>query len=129
MARNEALKTVSLPADGDLSASQFRFMDIDTAGRLALPSAAGRAVGVLQDKPDAIDKPGALAIEGIAKVVVGAGGITAGDILEADAAGGVVTFSAPATGVIAYKVGVALETAAAVDIAEVLIQIDSNEGA
>jgi len=54
---------ISIPASADLSAYQFRAMKLGSTG-LALPSAGGDVVGILQDAPSAA---------GIAFLLVGAG--------------------------------------------------------
>lgn len=45
----------SLPSNADLSSGngQFRFVDINSSGEAVIPTAAGKAVGVRQNKPQA----------------------------------------------------------------------------
>lgn len=100
MTTDENLTCISMPAAGDLSAKQFLFMQVNTAGRIDIPSAlGGECIGVLQDKPAAIDRAGSVAIEGVAKVVCGAV-VTAGDKVMADAAGKAITLAGSARNVL-----------------------------
>jgi hypothetical protein len=94
MAYEERLTNISVPASGDLTASQYRFMQINSSGKLALSGTAGRPDGVLQDDPDADGVPGALAIAGVSKVVAGAA-LAAGLDVTSDSTGRAV---AAATG-------------------------------
>ena len=91
MAFEQTLRTIAAPASTDLSASQFCFVVVNSSGQLALPSAGGEADGILQDKPNAQGVQAELAVLGVSKVVVGTGGVTAGDLLAADASGKAVT--------------------------------------
>ncbi len=91
MAYEQTLRTIGLPASADLSASQFCFVAVNANGQLALPSAGGDAEGILQDKPNAAGQTGEVGILGISKLVVGAGGVTAGDLLATDVNGKAVT--------------------------------------
>ncbi len=114
MAYEQTLRTIGVPASADLSASQFCFVVVNANGQLALPSAGGDAEGILQDKPNAA---GQAAEVGVSKVVVGTGGVTAGDLLATDANGKAVT---AATG---NKIlGRALATGAAGTLIPALIQ-------
>ena len=118
MAYEQSLRSIGVPASADLSASQFCFMIVNGSGQLALPAAGGDADGILQDKPNAAGFEGQLAIGGVSKVVVGAGGVTAGDLLQVTAAGAVIT--AATTG---HKiVGRAMATGAAGVLISCLIQ-------
>lgn len=84
---------ISLPASADLSASQFCFVNLNASGQLALPSAGGRVVGVLETKPDAQGKVGSVRTLGPARVLA-AGSFDPGASLKADAAGKAVLASA-----------------------------------
>jgi hypothetical protein len=89
MSLQQEVRSLSIPASADLSASQFCFVTIDGNGRIALPSAGGDCVGVLQDKPDALDRAGQVAMlnmSGKLKVVAGAT-LTPGTKVQADASG------------------------------------------
>jgi hypothetical protein len=91
MAYEQTLHTISAPASADLSASQFCFVAVNSSGQLALPSAGGDAEGILQDKPNAAGVAGEVGILGVSKLVVGTGGVTAGDLLATDVNGKAVT--------------------------------------
>jgi hypothetical protein len=89
MALQEQVRSLSIPANADLSASQFCFVAVNTSGKLVLPAAGGDCVGVLQDKPDAADRIGEVAMlnmSGRLKVVAGAT-LTAGVKVQADGSG------------------------------------------
>ena len=108
---------IGVPASADLSASQFCFVTVNANGQLALPAAGGDADGILQDKPNGSGVEGSVATGGVSKLVVGAAGVTAGDLLASDANGHAVT---AATG---NKIlGRALATGAAGVIIPALIQ-------
>lgn len=111
----------TLVAAADLRTSQFCFVNADTTAagsKAALPSANGRAIGVLQNKPNT-GEVGTIVCSGISKAVVG-DGCTAGDDLEVDAAGKVRT----ATGAGSRIVAIALATGTTGQIIPVLIQRD-----
>jgi hypothetical protein len=76
MALQEQVRSLSLPANADLSASQFCFVAVNSSGKLILPATAGDdCIGVLQDKPDAADRigeVGMLNMSGRLKVKAGA---------------------------------------------------------
>lgn len=127
MSLSESLTNISRLAAADFTASQFLLMNIDSAGKAALAGDAGRAVGVLQNNPN-INQAGAIAFAGVTKVVAGAI-VAAGADLQSDAAGKAVTFVDPGANVVTWKVGIAMTAAAAADeIIDMLILIDSNEG-
>jgi len=115
MATQNHVRSLSIPASADLSASQFCFVGINTSGQLALPSAGGDCVGVLQDKPDAAGVHGEVGmLNASLKLKVKAGGtITAGDKIQSDAAGKALL---AATG--DHVLGTALQSAVANDFLE-----------
>jgi len=91
MATENALRTLSMPASGDLSAAQYKFVKINSSGELAVCSVAGEeADGVLQDKPAAQGRAGAMAIGGQTKILLG-GTIAKGAKVTTDAQGRAVT--------------------------------------
>lgn len=117
MALQQEVRSLSLPASADLSASQFCFVNIDGNGRIALPSAGGDAVGVLQDKPDAIDRAGQvgmLNMSGRLKVKASAG-ITAGAKVKTDVAGNALTATSGS-----HVLGTCLKTCSSGDLCEIL---------
>lgn len=132
MAREEKGIDITVNASGDLSTKQYYFVDVNSSGLAAVVAAAGaRAVGVLQNKPDASGRAGTVRIFGVTKVIAG-GSITAGDSIASDANGkaGAVTkgkvntsdAGASADPVIgSYVMGVALADAASGDIFPVML--------
>lgn len=94
----------TLVSAADLSASQFRFVDVNSAGKAALPTLAGPVVGVRQNKPKA-NEATTIVHDGISIVEAG-GAITLGGLVTTDATGRAV---AATTGQI--SAGRALETA------------------
>jgi len=92
MAYEENLRPVSIPANADLSASQYCFVVINATGKVAVVGAGLAADGILQDKPAAADRPAAVgATPGqISKCRAGAS-FTAGDDLTPDSTGRAVT--------------------------------------
>jgi Uncharacterized conserved protein (DUF2190) len=117
MAYEQTLRNICVPANADLSASQFCFVVVNASGRLVLPAAGGHAEGILQDKPNAAGVYGEVGILGVSKVLVGTGGVTAGDLLASDVNGKAVTAT---TG--NFVLGRALATGAAGTYIPALIQ-------
>lgn len=76
---------IEIPASADLSTYQYRFMT-NTSGQAALPSSGGAVIGVLDNKPNAADKPATIQYSGVA-LVKAAGSITAGGKVQSDASG------------------------------------------
>jgi allophanate hydrolase subunit 2 len=117
MALQEAVKSITLPAAGDLSTKQFRLMGVNSSGQAdTIAAANAKAIGVLQNKPNAAGREAEVAISGRLKIVAGTGGVAAGAEVEADANGAVVT----AAGAGSHIVGIVLVAAAAGGLAEVL---------
>jgi len=94
-----------------LSASQFKFVQLNSSGQAILAATAGQmgVIGVLQDKPAAVGQPASIAHAGVTKIVTGSA-ITAGGKVLTDANGAAI--SAAATSVQAV-LGRALESATA----------------
>lgn len=82
--------TDSVMAASDLSASQFCFVTLNSAGRVALTGAGLVADFVLLDKPNAIDHAGQVVSIGLTKCKAGAV-IVAGVELTSDSTGRCVT--------------------------------------
>ena len=124
MSTSQAMVSVSMVAAADLSAQQFRFVDVDSNGQAAAISAIGqRAVGVLQNKPgemtSAAGETAQVAISGIVKVEASAA-ITRGTEVKAAADGRAVDASTEVNN--HYCMGVAMSAAgAAGDVIEVLL--------
>lgn len=100
----------------DLSALQFSCVDVNSSGLLITPAAdGGRVVGVVQNKPG-LGKRATIVTDGISKVKVGTGGVTAGDRVQA-LTNGTITTAASGD----YPVGIALQTGAAGTLVAVLL--------
>jgi hypothetical protein len=70
MAYEESLKSVSFEANADLSSHQYKFVQLNSSRKLILNVTDGAmCIGVLQDKPAASGRVGAVAVEGVTKVV------------------------------------------------------------
>lgn len=109
-------KIGNLVAAADLRTHQYKFINIDGTGKIALGGAGTRCVGVLQNKPNS-GEIAEVTHTGISKVKSGAA-LTVGDIVMSDSTGRAVT--ATSTN---HRVGIALATAGAADVLiPVLIQ-------
>lgn len=97
------------PASADLSAHQFKFVQIDGTPELALAGATTKGF-CLQDKPNAAGVGGTVLLAGKGKCIIGAA-VAAGDYLVSDAAGLAIP-AATASGVNDEVVGMALEDGA-----------------
>lgn len=86
MAVEEALKSVSFPANADLSASQYCFVVLNSSGNVAVAGAGVEATGVLQNKPDAAGRAATVAINGRTKMKFSAS-IAVGLPVASDASG------------------------------------------
>lgn len=104
MAFEENKLSVTLPASGNLSASQYCFVEVNSSGQAALCGAGAAADGILQNDPNAAGRAAEVAIGGIVRVKCG-GAVTRGGAVASDAAGKAVN---AATGNIIL--GTALET-------------------
>lgn len=107
--------SITLPAGGDLSASQYCFVKL-SSGQVVICTAAGEpAIGVLDNAPTAAGQP-ARVVSGYVKVRAG-GAITALDPIATDASAkaktAVKSSGAGITG--SNAMGIALESATAAD--------------
>ncbi len=82
----------ALPANADLSASQFCAVVVNNTGKVAVAGANVRIDGILEDTPNAAGKRESICGSGITRVKAG-GAVTAGDLLETDSSGRAVTSS------------------------------------
>jgi len=81
------LQSVSIPAASDLSSDQYKFVELDSNGRIGVVDAQGAlAFGVLQDTPAAIDRAGNVAVGGLTKITLG-GTVASGGFVASTAAG------------------------------------------
>jgi hypothetical protein len=118
MSAENKVDNISVPASGDLSAAQYLIMDVNSSGQLATVATKGaKMVGILQDKPAAAGRPGALAINGKAKVVLGAT-VAAGAEVISDAAGKAIATDAADQ----YVLGTCMRGGAVNEVGEVLIK-------
>lgn len=83
----------SAPANTDLSASQYCGVDMNSSGKLILPTAGGAIVGVLQNDPDTAGKAGTYQHGDITKMKLG-GTVAVADFVKVDSSGRAVTASA-----------------------------------
>lgn len=86
MSKTQAVVTISKPASGDLSASQFLFGVLNGSGQVALVSTQGARVdGVIANKPTAAAQPCELQVDGLVKAI--AGGVIApgGEVMSSSA--------------------------------------------
>lgn len=83
----------SAPANADLSASQYCGVNLNSSGKLELPSADGAIVGVLQNDPDAAGKAGTYQHSDISMMKLG-GTVAKGDFVKVDSSGRAVAASA-----------------------------------
>lgn len=93
MAIQENLQCITLPANADLSAHQYKFMVCNSSGNAALAGDGGVIVGILQNKPSAAGQAAVIAFSGRSKVVQAAS-ITVGVPVAPDASGLASTISA-----------------------------------
>ena len=105
----------TLVAAADLSSSQYCAVDIDTNGKAALPSAGGRAIGVLQNDPIS-GAEATIALFGVTKMILG-GTVAKGDFVKVDAAGKAVATSTATDKV----VGICVEGGASGNTGSVLL--------
>jgi len=88
---------ITLPASADLSASQFCAVAVDSAGRVIVAngssSPAGLIIGILQNKPTAIDRPAVVQVNGRSKVKAGAALATIGAKISSGSAGTAVAYT------------------------------------
>jgi hypothetical protein len=67
-----AYHTITVPADADLSASQWKFVKLNSDGEAIICTSAGeQAIGVLCNKPDAAGRAAEVQIGGVARVLLG----------------------------------------------------------
>jgi len=76
-------RTITLEAAADLSASQFHFVGVNSAGKAALAilsTGTGDVLGILQNKPIA-GQAASIMIDGVSKVVSQGSTLAAGDLV------------------------------------------------
>ncbi len=88
MALTRKQNSITIPASADLSTNQFRLVGVDSAGRLVvIANAATPFLGVLLNKPDAIDREAEVAVAGSTVKLVAGATIAEGDLITAVAGG------------------------------------------
>ena len=115
MATEIRVLDLSIPAAADQSTKQFYAAAVNSAGRLALCSAAGQlAIGLIQSGADTLDRASTVRVLGVSKGFAG-DVIAAGAAVATDANGKLKTASAlvQATGAASNVIGIALKAAAA----------------
>ena len=117
MAVSESLQKVSIPANADLSASQYCFVIVNSTGKAVVAGDGEAGVGVLQDTPAAADRPAEIAISGRSKVKLG-GTIATGAKACSDSTGRAVT-GASAKNIL----GIMLKGGAVNEIGEILLAV------
>ena len=90
MATEQSLHTISLEADANLAASQYRAVVLSGDGQAALAGASVNILGILQDDPAAAGRAATIGIHGISIVEAGAA-FAVGANLSTDADGQLVT--------------------------------------
>jgi hypothetical protein len=92
MATEDKGKSISLPAYADYSTTgQFRAVYL-SGGKARLCGASARAIGILQNKPEAADAAAEVLRDGVSLAVAG-GSFSADDYLTTDANGDLVEAS------------------------------------
>lgn len=124
MTTNETLVLASFQAGADLSAHQHHFVTMSSDGQIDPTGDGGDALGVLHQESAVVGDAVSVAIRGISKVVVGTGGVTAGSPVASDAAAEAIDAT---TG--DMTLGTALETAAAGELARILLHVPSHTSA
>lgn len=106
----------TLVAGEDLTSSQFCAVDVEVStGQVVLPTAKGRAIGVVQNKPDD-GFAATIVVTGVTKALVGVGGVIAGNNVTVDDDGTIIQ-----AGSGDRCIGLALSTGAAATLQTVLL--------
>ena len=120
MAFEQPCLTITVPASGDLSASQYKFVKLNTSGQAVIPTGAtDAAIGVLQNKPTASGAAAEVMILGISKVQ-GDANLAKADFVGTSADGQAAAYTAADT--TKHILGIVLDdNAAAAGYASVLL--------
>jgi hypothetical protein len=118
--QNQNGPEITLKASGSLSSYQFHIMTLDTNGRVKLADDADDPVealiGILQNKPTAIDQEAVIRVDGVAKAMGGAT-IAPGIWVTCDSSGHMVAATANDN-----VVGITLETTASGSVTAILLK-------
>lgn len=88
MAVNRKRESITIPSAGDLSSNQFRIVAEDSNGRVAVAGAGTlRPMGILLNKPAAIDRSAEVAIVGSEVKIEAGAALVPGDLIVAVAGG------------------------------------------
>ena len=92
MAFEQNLHPVTIPASADLSTKQYYVVDVDGNGNLVIPTVSGqKAVGILQDKPNALAQAGEVGVVGMVSKAVAGAAFNAGAELMTGSDGRLIT--------------------------------------
>ncbi|NBW08355.1 MAG: hypothetical protein EBR82_10040 [Caulobacteraceae bacterium] len=92
MANFQEVTRLSLPANADLSADQYKFVVVNSSGKVAVnTTSGGRVAGVLDNKPNAADVTAVVTRFGAKALVKAGAAITRGALVMSDNAGLAVT--------------------------------------
>lgn len=118
MSMNELVRTITRPANADLSASLYRFVELDSSGNVGINNTLGElSIGVLCNKPTASGQAAEIQCLGVAKVVAGAT-ITPNQKVATSATGAAVVAIATY-----HVMGVCVKGGASGEIIEVLLGV------
>lgn len=116
MATENVGRIISLPASADLSGDLYNAIVPDSSGEAAVAGAGVKIAGILQNSPSVAGRAASVQTDSISKFVAGTGGVSAGDELEVEAGGALITLSA------GISVGFALADVAAAGIGTCLLK-------
>ena len=124
MANQQLGSIISVPASGDLSASQFCAMALNSSGQALLPAANASIFGVLQNDPSVVGHACEMQVGAVAKWKLG-GTVAAGDYVKVDSSGRAVT--ADGTAIAAgYAMGLCIEGGAINNIGSILVLANTS---
>ena len=127
MALSRRINSISRPASGDLSTNQFRIVQLDANGRVVVAvDGATPNIGVLMNKPAAIDQAAEVAANGsIVKLEAGAA-VNENDAIIAVAGGRGSATTTDDDNIVGYAITPA---AASADLFEVNVTAPAQHGA
>ena len=104
MAWESSQTCITLTSHADYTASQYRFVMVNSSGSAEVTAADGNAIGILQNNPDA-GEAAVVAVAGVSKLYIGTtGALVAGSIVASEAAGaGILTNASAAALAIALE--------------------------
>lgn len=118
MSQQAGVLDITFKAAADLSAKQYYIMYMSAADTVNVCGANGKAIGVLQNEPEAAGQAAVVRVAGTTKVICSDTGVAVGDFLTSDANGKAEELDADKE----FCIGMALEACStADDIIEMLI--------